>query len=269
MKKLGFIGLIALAFVIGGFFLNNYLKVPVNKSSLNIEVQTDVEGKWIKTGISENNVKDVFLNNGNIAINLDEDGTKKFSKATSENIGKKIAFMYNGMIVSMPIIQSKIDNGTLVLKFSDAVSSEDVNEFKAHLLGYYYKPFESIQNNSQQYIDTSNCGMQNVLSKGTSMTDYGFNEDSQFFHVNSCQLCEEGKSCSFICLSEKCTGDISDEQKTLFTQKKFGLNKVLKKLEGDCYWFEGNADRDTTTDSREFGWLCKDDIQIRGISYPL
>jgi hypothetical protein len=43
------------------------------------------------------------------------------------------------------------------------------------------------------------------------------------------------------------------------------LTKRLTKINGDCFWVEGD-NQDNSYDSNDFGWVCKNkDIRINGV----
>ncbi len=58
-----------------------------------------------KTGLNQNVVK----------LSLNEKGAAKFAKATKDNIGKQIAIIYDGEIVSAPVVQAAITDGTAII----------------------------------------------------------------------------------------------------------------------------------------------------------
>lgn len=90
---------------------------------------------------------------------------------------------------------------------------------------------------------------------GSSMVDRGFPEEESEYNIYGIlDKCDVGENCAFTCLVDKCiNGD----------NRRFGKN--LTKKDGDCYWFEGNEDRTTSWDSRWYGWLCGDELQIEGV----
>lgn len=76
----------------------------------------DEEGKVILTGdqvssakagiVDENGIKKYLVN-----LTFTESGTKAFADATTENIGKRIAIIYDGMIYSNPVVREAITGG--------------------------------------------------------------------------------------------------------------------------------------------------------------
>ena len=50
-----------------------------------------------------------------VALELTKEGTKKFADATSANLGKQIAIVYDGQIISAPVVQKVIENGQAVI----------------------------------------------------------------------------------------------------------------------------------------------------------
>ena len=47
-----------------------------------------------------------------VSFNLDRVGTKKFAKATTNNVGKKLAIILDNKIISAPTIQEPIVGGS-------------------------------------------------------------------------------------------------------------------------------------------------------------
>lgn len=86
-----------------------------------IALKTDASGKPAMTG--ESIIKaDVTKNDRNghekytaIAITLDKEGTKKFSRFSADNIGRPIAIIYKDKVLSYPTVQCQIDGGTVEL----------------------------------------------------------------------------------------------------------------------------------------------------------
>ncbi|MGN0404648.1 MAG: protein translocase subunit SecD [Bariatricus sp.] len=51
-----------------------------------------------------------------VALELTEEGTEKFAKATEENLGKQIAIVYDGETISAPVVNAVIENGQAVIE---------------------------------------------------------------------------------------------------------------------------------------------------------
>ena len=92
------------------------------------------------------------------------------------------------------------------------------------------------------------------------MVDYGFSgeEGDKKKLYTLIDRCDIGENCGFNCLSDKCVARKSDGDQR-------GFVKHLVKKEGDCYWFEGNEDKKTSWDSRWYGWLCGNELEILGV----
>ncbi|MDD5194843.1 MAG: DUF2569 family protein [Candidatus Omnitrophica bacterium] len=63
-------------------------------------------------------LKDVRIDSGNfgelnIAIAFDKKGTEAFLKLTEENIGKRIAIIYNGKVLTAPVVREAVSSGTI------------------------------------------------------------------------------------------------------------------------------------------------------------
>lgn len=75
---------------------------------------------------------DVSHYSGNtILIELTKDGAKKFSEATEKSIGKSLAIIVNGEIVSAPYVNEKIPGGKL--QISGNFTLEQANRIKKEL----------------------------------------------------------------------------------------------------------------------------------------
>ena len=60
-----------------------------------------------KAGIMDNNGTKEYL----VSLTFTEEGSKDFAEATSKNVGKHIAIVYDGMIYSNPVVKSAITGG--------------------------------------------------------------------------------------------------------------------------------------------------------------
>lgn len=77
---------------------------------------------WTKTGLTGKNLQDARveyanqgLSNPQVAVKFDDDGTKLFADLTKKNLGKRMAILIDGQIVSAPTVQSEITNGQAVI----------------------------------------------------------------------------------------------------------------------------------------------------------
>lgn len=61
-----------------------------------------------------------------VALTLTKDGTDKFAEATKENVGKKIAIVYDGETISAPVVQTVISDGRA--EISGQSSMEEAEE---------------------------------------------------------------------------------------------------------------------------------------------
>lgn len=87
-----------------------------------------------------------------------------------------------------------------------------------------------------------NYHFQGIAGEGTSMTEYGFQENQQHeWYPN--RKCQVGDFCAFTCLADKCKNGSDD--------------KFLKKListENNCYFFEGNKKLYKYKGQLNFSW---------------
>ena len=128
------------------------------------------------------------------------------------------------------------------------------------IAGVFKSLNEPISETKSVAADVPKCGLKTNPNQGPSMVEFGFT-DPGTIKINTCQWCEVGDFCAFICTSSKCNENYPVEQRK-------GMNKLLVKKESDCYWFEGNPSHKDTVDSRDFGWLCGDELKIAGKVIP-
>lgn len=84
---------------------------------------------------------------------------------------------------------------------------------------------------------------------GNSMQELGFNNgETLWAKYGDCNI---GNICVFQCNSSKCGG--------------LELIKQVKDKKDGCYWMEGNPSGKDTADSRNFGWLCDNELRIIGV----
>ncbi len=75
------------------------------------------------TGLSGKNLKDAFVDYGGgagmglpqVSLRFDEEGAKLFGDLTRRNIGKRIAILLDGEVVSAPTVEAEIPNGQAVI----------------------------------------------------------------------------------------------------------------------------------------------------------
>lgn len=77
---------------------------------------------WTQTGLTGKNLKDAQveyqnqgLSNPQVALRFDDEGAQKFAELTKKNLGKRIAILIDGQIISAPNVQSEITNGQAVI----------------------------------------------------------------------------------------------------------------------------------------------------------
>lgn len=74
---------------------------------------------------------DTYYSDYKILIELTEEGAQRFSEATEKSVGKKLAIIINGEIVSAPYVNEKIAGGKL--NISGILTLEDANRIKKEL----------------------------------------------------------------------------------------------------------------------------------------
>ncbi|MFZ5351402.1 MAG: protein translocase subunit SecD [Bacillota bacterium] len=80
----------------------------------------DEAGNVVLTGEDIKGAEVVFsgatgVNNPEVSLKLSPEGIKKFAKATTENVGKKIIIYLDEIVISDPIVNSPIEDGNAVI----------------------------------------------------------------------------------------------------------------------------------------------------------
>jgi preprotein translocase subunit SecD len=65
--------------------------------------------------IDNSDIKNTRVNGNNVEIYFNLEGAKIWADMTKQNIGKPVAFIINGQIYTMPLINAEIRNGIAVL----------------------------------------------------------------------------------------------------------------------------------------------------------
>ena len=78
-----------------------------------IYISTDLTGKNLDNAMVD--FQGQSLGTPQVAIQFDSDGSKLFAELTKKNLGKTIAIVLNGKIVSAPRVQAEIANGKAVI----------------------------------------------------------------------------------------------------------------------------------------------------------
>lgn len=79
------------------------------------------EPEWVNTELTGRNLKNATLrfdqNDGTpiVALQFDQEGGKMFEDITARNIGKEVAIVLDGYIISAPVVNEKIPNGEAVI----------------------------------------------------------------------------------------------------------------------------------------------------------
>ena len=105
-----------------------YLEFRTQNPNLDLEKvkadeKLDINSVWIPTGLSGKQLKKASidfqgskgLNQPVISLEFNDEGKKLFSEITSANIGKPVAILLDGQVISAPIVQSAITEGSAVI----------------------------------------------------------------------------------------------------------------------------------------------------------
>ncbi len=105
------------------------------------QVVVDPLGSWVKTGLSGKQLKKATADvqstgstiNSNIIVRLqfDDEGTKLFADLTQANLGKPIAIILDGQIISAPTVQSAITDGEAII--SGKFTAEEAKQLATRL----------------------------------------------------------------------------------------------------------------------------------------
>ena len=72
----------------------------------------------------------------NVALEMTEEGRKKFSEITQNNTGRRIAILFNDQVISTPEILGQIQNGKA--QVSGHFSEEECNEMVRGIMKYQF-----------------------------------------------------------------------------------------------------------------------------------
>ncbi|HCP08282.1 MAG TPA: protein translocase subunit SecD [Candidatus Moranbacteria bacterium] len=77
------------------------------------------EINWVPTGLTGKNLKDAYvdfqsqgISTPKVVLVFDDEGKKLFAEITKRNIGKRVAILLDGEIITAPTVNSEIPNGT-------------------------------------------------------------------------------------------------------------------------------------------------------------
>ena len=88
----------------------------MSETKVALEDKTVLTGQYItdaKVGIGGRS-----FGEAHISLNFDPQGAKIFDRLTSENVGRKLAIVLDGVVYSDPVIKERIPNGTAVIEGS-------------------------------------------------------------------------------------------------------------------------------------------------------
>lgn len=96
--------------------ITSYLKEDLSNPSL--VFRKKVNGQWVDTGLTGNQIKKASVTTSNssifadtIAIKFNKEGEEKFAKLTKELIGQELGIFYEGELLSAPVIREQILGG--------------------------------------------------------------------------------------------------------------------------------------------------------------
>lgn len=123
---------------------SNVIEVPTNTDFTSrkkidcfqlIALKTDESGKPAMTGesiVSAETTGEQYRGY-TIAIAMDKEGGKMFSKVTADNIGRTLAIVYKDKVLSYPIVNCQIDGGRV--EISGNFTEQDAKDFVNVLYG--------------------------------------------------------------------------------------------------------------------------------------
>ncbi len=113
-----------------GFYATVDYDHSTDYQHLTLERNPSITSKDIAEIAKGNSIVD---NSPEISITLTSEGAKKFRKLTYDNIGKPIAIVIEGKIVSLPIVQAEIYGGKVSLRIDS--SEEELDSMIERLRG--------------------------------------------------------------------------------------------------------------------------------------
>lgn len=85
-------------------------------------IENHPDQMFVETGLTGQNLKDAYVDyqsqgvaNPQVALRFDDQGARLFADITRENVGRRIAILIDGEIVSAPVVQVEILNGQAVI----------------------------------------------------------------------------------------------------------------------------------------------------------
>lgn len=73
--------------------------------------ETVITGSDVETATARSGEDDMGNREYSVELTLNEEGTQKFADATEENVGKTISIIYDGEVISSPVVQTAITGG--------------------------------------------------------------------------------------------------------------------------------------------------------------
>ncbi|MGN1266635.1 MAG: protein translocase subunit SecD, partial [Dorea sp.] len=124
------------------------------------EGETVITGADVKTASAKSSEDSMGNKKYVVELSLNEEGAEKFADATAENVGKSIAIVYDGEMISDPVVESEITGG--VAYISGTFTYEEAENLAATIrIGGLQLELEELRSNvvgaqlGEQAISTS------------------------------------------------------------------------------------------------------------------
>ena len=98
---------------------------PGSLQFLDSEGNVVLNGTDVKTAEARIQEQNSGIKSNVVELNFTKEGTKKFADATEANLGKQIAIVYDGEIISNPTVNTVIENGQAVIEGSMSFEEAD------------------------------------------------------------------------------------------------------------------------------------------------
>lgn len=126
LKQLGSAGSLQFIPVEGNITRQSDGSYVLNESieKLTKDGKVAVDGSDIETARA-NAIKDTIGVEYIVELEFNKDGSAKFAKSTEENLGKQIAIVYDGNVISAPVVQSVISDGKAQISGQDSMEEAE------------------------------------------------------------------------------------------------------------------------------------------------
>lgn len=94
-------------------------------------IETGLTGKYLSRAALQFGNGNTVVNTPTVRVDFNSEGAALFASITAENVGHELAIFLDGALISAPVIQDKIENGTAII--SGNFSAESAKELVRNL----------------------------------------------------------------------------------------------------------------------------------------